>query len=74
MTSLICYYDRYGSVKRVIVDRRLNQALVFYPKYEHAQKAISHLRGRTLNSSRLKLDYASHELVDVFLSRMRSSG
>jgi len=67
-------FSRYGSVKRVIIDRTIGQALVFYAKYEHAQKVMSNLRGRNLNGSRLKLDYASHELVELFLTRMQRTG
>jgi len=65
---------RHGTVEYVVIDRNRGQALVFYPKYDHAQQALNQLRGRKLNGSRLKLDYASQELVELFLKEMQKTG
>ena len=77
LTGLMCVLLlplRHGTVEYVVIDRNRGQALVFYPKYDHAQQALNQLRGRKLNGSRLKLDYASQELVELFLKEMQKTG
>nr|XP_026689679.1 msx2-interacting protein isoform X2 [Ciona intestinalis] len=67
-------FQKHGPVEHVVIDRNRGQALVFYQKYEHAQQALNTMRGRKLNGSRLKLDYASQELIELFLNHMQKSG
>lgn len=66
----------HGKVQHVVIDRNRGQALVFYKKFEEAQAAVTNLRGRKMKllPSRLRVDFASHELVEMFLSHMRQSG
>ncbi|XP_076804995.1 uncharacterized protein LOC143448925 isoform X4 [Clavelina lepadiformis] len=67
-------FQKFGPVEHVVIDRSRGQALIFYLKYEQAQQAVTNMKGRKMNGSRLKLDYASQELIELFLTHMRSSG
>ncbi|XP_039251148.2 uncharacterized protein LOC120328686 isoform X2 [Styela clava] len=67
-------FQRYGPVKHVVIDRNRGQALVFYSQFDFAQSAMAKMRARILNGSRLKMDYASNELIDIFLKHMQTSG
>nr|CAB3266529.1 msx2-interacting protein [Phallusia mammillata] len=67
-------FQKHGPVEYVVIDRNRGQALVFYCKFEPAQLALASLRGRKMNGSRLKLDFASHKLIELFLTDMQNSG
>ena len=46
---------RYGQVSRVVVDKRMGMALVFFYNIEHAQKAVQEMKNGKISGRRPKV-------------------
>lgn len=60
----------YGTITDVLIDKAMRQALVTYENIEAAQAAVTDMKGRTINSRKVQIDFCSRELHDLFVDRM----
>lgn len=63
-------FSRYGAVSKVVVDRQRQLALVLYEQIQYAQTAVKEMRGATLRSRKLQVDFASRECQDAFYEKL----
>lgn len=64
----------YGTITDVLIDKAIRQALVTYESIEAAQSAVTDMKGRTINSRKVQIDFCSRELHDLFVDRMFRCG
>lgn len=60
----------YGSITDILIDKLLHQALITYDCIEAAQSAVQDMKGRTICSRKVQIDFCSRELHDLFVDRM----
>ncbi|XP_063700945.1 protein split ends isoform X3 [Culicoides brevitarsis] len=70
---LISQFSRFGPVEGVVIDRERKLALITFEQNQNAQLAVKEMRGTTLRSRKIQIDFASRECQTAFYEKLSNN-
>ncbi|XP_032237951.2 msx2-interacting protein [Nematostella vectensis] len=68
------HFGRYGRVTKVVINRVTNQALVSFDSVDSATIAHAQMKGRTMFSRRVRVEFVSRESRQLFYDTLQRMG